>query len=289
MINGHKIGFLLSGSYCGKTLAEACAHIKGLGYDCVELPCGMACPRANSAARLKEILGVPAEYGLEISEIVVQQDVVTLDEKERRDRIRYVLECIEAYAGLGVKVLNMFTGPRPWIENPLSIGGDISAGAAWDMVFDAFKSFAGVAEKHGVSLALENVWGMLCNDFFTARYLVDSVASPALGVNYDPSHDIVAGNFDIKWIIKQWGCGRIKHVHLKDAAGVGRKNLFVFPLLGEGFVDWKGFFATLDEIKYGGACSVEFESFNYLANILDGSMEEAARLSIEALKKLAGG
>jgi sugar phosphate isomerase/epimerase len=40
---------------------------------------------------------------------------------------------------------------------------------------------------------------------------------------------------------------RIKHVHLKDSAGLpGRDGeTFIFPLLGEGQVDWVSFFAAM--------------------------------------------
>ena len=41
-----------------------------------------------------------------------------------------------------------------------------------------------------------------------------------------------------------------------------RENLF--PVLGEGFVDWKSFIAAVEEIGYEGVMSVEFESFKYL-------------------------
>lgn len=94
------------------------------------------------------------------------------------------------------------------------------------------------------------------------------------------------GNLDIGWIIRQWGKDNIKHIHLKDAAGVQADGKFIFPLLGEGYVDWKSFFTSLREIGYSGFMSVEFESFKYMENLLDGDMEKAAKLSIESLKKI---
>ena len=261
-----KFGFFIGGSYREKPLNEACNHLKQLGYDCVEF---------HSDIHFDEL-------DMEISEIVVQRDLIVLDEAERMENIDYTVKCIEKCAKQGINTINIFTGPVPWLERPLIIDKDIKAGTAWDMVFDAFDKLIPVAEKHGVSLALENVWGMLCNDFFTAQYLVNSINSPALGVNYDPSHDILAGNFDVGWIIRQWG-ERIKHVHLKDAVGIGKMGQFVFPLLGEGLVDWKAFFTALKDIGYNGACSVEFESYDYLKNILNGSMEEAAKISMDTI------
>ena len=61
---------------------------------------------------------------------------------------------------------------------------------------------------------------------------------------------------------------------------------FLFPLLGEGNVDWPAFFGALDDIGYEGFCSVEFESFAYYERILGGDSETAARLSMEQIRNL---
>jgi sugar phosphate isomerase/epimerase len=63
---------------------------------------------------------------------------------------------------------------------------------------------------------------------------------------------------------------------------------FLFPMLGEGRVDWRAFFGALDEIGYSGYCSVEFESFDYYRQVLKGSPEEAARVSKLQIDALLG-
>ena len=105
-------------------------------------------------------------------------------------------------------------------------------------------------------------------------------------INLDPSHGILYGNLDIGWVVKQWG-SRIAHVHLKDAIGdrpeIGK---FIFPLLGEGRVDWYAFFSALEEIDYAGYCSVEFESDTYYRRVLKRDPEAAARLSLQLVNAL---
>lgn len=54
----------------------------------------------------------------------------------------------------------------------------------------------------------------------------------------------------------------------------------------DGNVDWSAFFNALDEINYTGFCSVEFESFSYLENVLGGDIEAAARLSMKQIDSL---
>jgi sugar phosphate isomerase/epimerase len=61
---------------------------------------------------------------------------------------------------------------------------------------------------------------------------------------------------------------------------------FMFPLIGEGSVDWDGFFLALDEIGYSGYLTVEYESFDYYEKILKKDPVKAAELSMEQLKQL---
>ena len=85
---------------------------------------------------------------------------------------------------------------------------------------------------------------------------------------------------------RQWGA-RIAHVHLKDAVGDRPEpGKFLFPLLGEGQVDWTAFFGALQELGFGGFCSVEFESFDYYRQVLKGDPEAAARLSLQQVEAL---
>jgi sugar phosphate isomerase/epimerase len=104
----------------------------------------------------------------------------------------------------------------------------------------------------------------------------------------DPSHGNLCRN-DIPWVIRQWN-SRIKHAHLKDSVGLpGRDGVsFIFPLLGEGQVDWKSYFDAMQSIGYEGFYSVEFEAFLYLNKVLKGDMLSAARLSWENINALVG-
>jgi sugar phosphate isomerase/epimerase len=156
------------------------------------------------------------------------------------------------------------------------------------MVLAAYERIAGALERHRVHGAVEGVWGHLCDDYYSTRLLLDRFASPWLGVNFDPSHDVLKGAFDTGWIVRQWG-DRIRHVHLKDAVGIPEAGRFLFPLLGEGRVDWPGMFGALAAIGYRGWLSVEFESFAFHDRVLKGDTREAARLSIAHARALLQG
>jgi sugar phosphate isomerase/epimerase len=262
-----------------------CDTLKQQGYDAVEWPLAFFCPEKRDDAYRRRVCDATANAGLLLSEVVLQQDYILIDESARQQAIDYTILCIERFAQAGVKTMNIFTGPIPWKKNPLRIGEDISPGQAWAQLFYAMDRILPAAGKHGMRLALENVWGMLCHDFFSAQTLMKKYPSPNLGVCFDPSHDILQGNMDVGWIARQWGSS-IFHVHAKDAAGIQTQGRYAFPLLGDGLVNWKGFFDALRDIGYKGVVSVEFEAFAYLAQILEDDMEKASALSIGLLKKL---
>jgi sugar phosphate isomerase/epimerase len=281
----NKIGFLASLQFANMPARDVVATLKEFGYSSVEWSAAHFNPRAFSSAQLLEVVETTHDAGLAVSEVVIQQDYVCLDAREREDRIAHTLETIAACAEAGVDTVNLFTGPAPWDRRAPRVPDDISEGAAWDMVVDAFARITPALEKHHVFGAIESVFGMICNDFYTLLPLISHFNSPYLCVNFDPSHDVLKGNFDTGWIARQWG-GRIKHVHLKDAVGLPEMGKFLFPMLGEGRVDWAGFFAALRDIGYGGYLSVEFESFAYHDRVLKGNTREAARLSMEQVRAL---
>ena len=281
-----KLAFLASLGYAQMAPQQVVASLARLGYDAVEWTMRHFNPRTHSLSELKRLVAVTREGGLEISEVVVQQDLVCLDGEAREDRIALCLESIQAAAACGISTLNFFTGPALWDPNAPQVGQDIRLGDAWAQIWEAFDRIVPAAEENRVRIAVEGVWGMVCHDYYSTLKLIEHYDSAYLGVNLDPSHDILVGNLDSGWIAKEWGVERIHHVHLKDAVGVPRPGEFLFPMLGEGQVPWKDFFASLEALGYQGCCSVEFESFAYYSRVLKGDAEEAARLSIEQVRQL---
>ena len=92
---------------------------------------------------------------------------------------------------------------------------------------------------------------------------------------------------DVGWLVREWG-PFIRHVHIKDVIGVpGRDgDQFMFPLIGEGRVDWSEFFAALAAIQYRGYMSVEFESYKYYRTILKSDPAAASAISMAQLRAL---
>ncbi|MBO4421919.1 MAG: sugar phosphate isomerase/epimerase [Clostridia bacterium] len=276
-----KKGFLANGEMLGWEPEKLCSFIKETGYDCVELIGDIIFAGGKDGTDFR---AAADKYGIGISEILAQRDYVVKDENERKNNIDTTIHQIKKSAAMGVDIVNLFTGPVPWMPDSIHVGQQISMTDAWGMVFDAFDKIIPVAEAEGVKIAVENVWGMLAHDLYTNKFLISHYSSDNLGVNLDPSHDMLYGNNDASFIVKSWG-KKIFHVHVKDAVGIAEAGKFVFPLIGEGNVNFKAFFDALKEIGYEGTCSVEFESWAYRANTLGGVHSAAAAPMLEAMKR----
>jgi sugar phosphate isomerase/epimerase len=281
-----KYAFLAGLGFGGMEIEQVADILAELGYDGIELTLGHFNPQAMSPEELSKVAATVRAAGLEISEIVVQQDLVRRDPVQLESTCALIADCIRAAADNGVPALNLFTGPPPWDPAAPQLGRDISHGEAWELVTKAFKQMLPVAEDKKVYLAVEAVWGMLARDYYTLQELFRQVDSPYLAVNMDPSHFALYRN-DVPWSVGQLG-DKIVHVHLKDAIGLDTRQPddFIFPLLGEGMIDWPAFFGALDDIGYAGYCSVEFESFTYYRTVLQEDVKAAAALSMEQIKAL---
>lgn len=281
-----KFSFMASLDFRFWEAEKVVTALSEIGYRGVEWTLSHFNPKTKTLEGLQALINVTNAYGLDVSEIVVQQDIVTLDEKLRKSRVELVKECIKAADQVGVKTINLFTGPAPWDPKAPKIPKDITEGKAWSLVLEAFNEFVDSAEKYEVYLAVEAVFGQLCHDYYTMKELLDNIDSKYLGVNMDPSHYVLYRN-DVAWVVRKLG-DKIKHVHMKDV--VGKPGLhgedFMFPLLGEGIIDWRAFLGALKKIGYDDFLSVEFESFGYYTKILNRNPVKAAELSMEHLKKL---
>jgi sugar phosphate isomerase/epimerase len=252
---------------------EAIRVLKGAGYEGVEWMLGQ---HFKDASALKELVSRTRASGMAVSNIMCWQDLVTADPAVRGRRVSTLRAMAAAAGELGIPVMNVFTGPMTWNSVYEKVGRDITEGEAWRAVAGSLSSVLEAAEKAGVCVTVEPVFGMLVHDYYTLKELLGQVDSKYLGVNVDPSHFALYGN-DVAWSVRQLG-SRVRHVHVKDAFGtpVTFGETFNFPFLGEGMVDWPGFFEALKAIDYQGFLSLEFENDRYLNNVCGGDWSKAA-------------
>jgi sugar phosphate isomerase/epimerase len=281
-----RTAFLAGLGYSSMEPRRVIDSLRSLGYEGIEWSTAHFDPDKPLAA-LKELVDRTRDAGLEVSRIMAHEDLVTLDPAVRQARIERTLRVIAAAGACGVATVGTMTGPAPWDPAAPKIGRDLSESAAWTQILEAYEQFGQAARDAGVTITSEGVFGMVAHDFYSHRFLMDRLDPSVHKVNLDPSHGVLYGNLDVGWVVRQWG-ERIGHVHLKDALGRPVMGEFLFPMLGEGRVDWGALFSALAEIGYRGFCSIEFESFDYYRQVLKGDPEAAARISLEQLRRLLG-
>ena len=106
------------------------------------------------------------------------------------------------------------------------------------------------AEKHGVKIAIEEVWNkFLLSPLEFARY-IDEFASPWVGAYFDVGN-VVEFGYPEEWI-RELG-KRILKVHIKEYKKEKRFNY----RLGEGEIDWGAVRTALSDVSYKGWVTAE--------------------------------
>ncbi|HEX2037977.1 MAG TPA: sugar phosphate isomerase/epimerase family protein [Chloroflexota bacterium] len=117
---------------------------------------------------------------------------------------------------------------------------------AWEWTREALKATIPHAERHGVALAIENVWNKFLLSPREMQQMIDEVGHPLIGTYFDVGNCILYG-FPEQWvaILGQ----RIKKVHVKDfkrAVGTGAG----FCQLLDGDADYAAVIRALREAGY---------------------------------------
>lgn len=288
---------LFTGQWADLPLETLLPKVKAFGYDGVELACwgdhfdvSLADQAYCDAKR-----ALLAKHGLEcfaISTHLVGQAVCDrIDARHQQIlppavwgdgdpegvRQRAAVEVVrtgEAAKRLGVSVVNGFTGSSIWhlcYSFPPVLPGQIDAGYQdfsdrWTPIFDAF-------QKIGIRFALEVHPTEIAFDISSAERALQAVGRhPAFGFNYDPSHLGYQG-VDYVAFLRKFS-DRIYHVHMKDAswnlgheAGVfgghvdfhRPERFWDFKSVGRGDIDFEKIIRALNDIRYAGPLSVEWE------------------------------
>lgn len=195
------------------------------------------------------------------------------DEKQAEFFIEHIKKVIRTAARLGLGVVNTFIGrdPAKSVEDNLKKFADV-----WPGILK-------VAEENNVKIGIENCPMLFTRDEWPGgknlattpaiwKRMFELVPSPALGLNYDPSHLVWMHMDEVKPIYDFRE--KLFHIHLKDVKLYPEKlnevGIMAYPLdyhspkiPGLGDVDWRGFFSALTSVKYRGPVCIEVEDKAY--------------------------
>jgi len=275
------------------TLQEVLAFASDEGFACVEpmcWPAGDADRRyagvthidvthftAEDAGRVHDLL---KSYGVALSGLGYYPNPLDADPAARRVAIEHLKLVIRAAAKLEVRLVNTFIG-RDHTK---------SVEANWPLFHEVWPNIVQLAEVEGVNLGIENCPMLFSNNEWPGgknlavsptlwQAIFDSIPSPHVGLNFDPSH-LVCQFIDCARCIREFGT-RIFHVHAKDER-IDHDRLYARGALGLGWHDpklpglgdvrWGEMFAALTDVGYRGPVCIEVEDRAY-----EGSLDDRKR------------
>lgn len=144
------------------------------------------------------------------------------------------------------------------------------------IAIDFLRRAAKVAEQAGVKLAIENEPGFWCDTGANTRTIIDEVASPSLGANWDPAN--AYGTTEVPYpegyhAIKE----RIFNVHVKDTR---EGSLVRCVPVGEGVLDWAGQLRALRRDSIVSHVTIETHCLPLIEN---------SRRNVETLRRMLSG
>lgn len=247
---------------------DAIRRISSLGFRAVEL---IAWTRDEletyyTPGTIKDLRSIIEGEGLVLSQFVsTPRTMSSTDAKERAQSVAHLKRLVDVGLELGAQMVNSVTSyplnidippitDRPHVQ---IFTYDVEPGLDWEQNWldyvDAMRQCAEYAERSNIRYSLEphpfrygsNSDGML--------RLLDAVGSPALGVNFDPSHTFPSGEIPHTTVYRL--NKRIFHCDFSDNDGM--TNVHWRP--GKGKMDWKSVFVALKAVGYEGVVSLEFE------------------------------
>lgn len=289
---------IFTGQWADLSIEDICTKAKQFGYDGLELCCWgdhIEIEKANQTYcdNRKALL---AKYDLQLFSIsthLVGQCVCDrIDERHkdilpdyiwgdgqaegvRQRAAQEVIKTGKVAKMLGLDTVNGFTGSSIWhmlyafppISQEMLDKGYEDFAKRWIPILDAY-------HEMGIKFALEVHPSEIAFDIETARRTLKALNyHPAFGFNYDPSHLAYQSVDYVKFIYEF--SDRIFHVHMKDvywseqAKDIGvfgghtdfgnNNRSWNFRSLGRGKVDFENIIRALNDIKYKGPLSVEWE------------------------------
>lgn len=239
-------------------MEAAFKYLAMAGYDGIELSAidGMSEHLVLDRWRelVPEIGRLSREYGLEL--LAMEQPSQDPARMER---------AFQAAVELGIPVVNC--GP----------GGKADDEEAWSQMIDSLGNLARMAEPYGVTLCVKAHVGASIYNTPTTLRAMREIASPAFGIDMDPSHIHRSGENPVEAIAAV--ISRVRHVHIRDCKG--RQHGPGEPrdqANGRGDIDLVGYMRVLHEHGYAGPLDLEIIGTRRLGY----SLEQCCTIAAEA-------
>jgi sugar phosphate isomerase/epimerase len=243
-------------------------RIAGLGFKAVEL---IAWDRETldtyyTPQRIKDLRALLDDLGLELSEFVsTPRSMASPDAAAREQAVDHFKRLVEVGVELGTSLVNTvapnpFNLPFPRITEKhlaqlwtVELEPGMDWAQNWADYVEVMRRCCAICEDAGVQYALEPHPYRWMRNAASMMRLIEHVDSPALGMNFDPSHLFPMG--EIPQIVVYEVGERVLHTHFSDNDGTS--NAHWRP--GKGKIDWKAVLQALKDVGYDYVISIELE------------------------------
>lgn len=269
---------------------DTIVRIAKLGFRAVEL---IAWDRKvldeyYTPGKIKELKDIIASEGMELSQFVSTPSLMASPVvRERKEALEHFKKLVEVGSELGAKIVNS-VAPYPFsmdfppiTERPLvqeqiiDIPGNLDWSKNWEDYIEALRECALICEDAGIRYSLEPHPYRYVSNADSMLRILSEVESPAIGINFDPSHLFPCGEIP-QVVIYRLG-KNIIHAHLSDNDGL--TNAHWRP--GKGKMDWQGILKAFKDVGYSGVLSLELEDVPGVSR--SAIFGEAERISTELL------
>jgi sugar phosphate isomerase/epimerase len=246
----------------------AIRRIAGLGFHAVELIAWdrQALDDYYTPQRIQALRRLLVDEGLELSEFVsTPRGMASPDPGARAQAIDHFKRMVEVAVELGARMVNTvaptpFDLPVPRITDKhlrqdwgMDLAPDLDWRQNWADYVQVVRRCCTICEDAGIRYALEPHPYRWMRNAASMLRLIEQVDSPALGMNFDPSHLFPMGELS-EMVVYEVG-DRVFHTHLSDNDGAS--NVHWRP--GKGKIDWRAVLQALQAVGYDYVLSIELE------------------------------
>ena len=276
---------------------DALRRIAGLGFRAVELIAWNrdVLDEYYTPERIKALRRLLADEGLELSEFVsTPPGMASPDQAKREQAVEHFRRMVDVAVQLGANLVNT-VAPTPFSQDypritekhlrqewTLALSADRNWNQNWADYAEVTRRCCRACEEAGVRYALEPHPYRWMRNAASMMRLLDHVNSPALGMNFDPSHLFPMGEIP-QMVIYEVG-ERVLHTHFSDNDGTS--NVHWRP--GKGKIDWRGVLQALVDVGYDGVISLELEDVPGVSRHSQASTEALDREYTLAKDYLSG-
>lgn len=222
------------------SIRDALQLCREIGYDGLEILLTETGELTMDAgpAEYAELRRMSEEAGVEYTSLCGTASLTDDDPETVARGKAQIRKMLEAASALG-------------IDTVLLTGGRVNEAVPYDVAYDrllrALQELRPDAERHGVNIALENIWNKLLLSPLEFRDFLDRIGSRHVGCFFDTGNVVLYG-YPEQWI-RILGT-RIKKIHFKDFRIDHRERRYEWTQLMDGSVDWPAVMREIRAIGY---------------------------------------